>query len=162
MHISTSAVWWFTFEAQCIHFIVHNKINWQTKINLNLKFKSKNISNGKPRPTQDSTNDAVYQSISPKFQKCQLYICTYAVLQTLHLPSWLLLLLFSRPVVSDPLWPPGCPGLPVPHYLTKFAQLHVHCIGDAIQPPHPLMPFSPSAPNFSQHQGLFQWVGCLH
>lgn len=43
MHISTSAVWWFTFEAQCIHFIVHNKINWQTKINLIqfVKFKKK-------------------------------------------------------------------------------------------------------------------------
>ena len=25
-------------------------------------------------------------------------------------------------------------GLPVPHYLPKFPQVHVHCIGDAIQP----------------------------
>ena len=32
------------------------------------------------------------------------------------------------------------PGLPVPHHLPKFAQVHVHCIGDAIQPSHPLMP----------------------
>ena len=31
---------------------------------------------------------------------------------------------------------------------------------DAIQPSHPLMPSSPSALNLSQHQGLFQWVGC--
>ena len=30
------------------------------------------------------------------------------------------------------------PGLPVPHHLPKFGQVHVHCIGDAIQPPHPL------------------------
>ena len=28
------------------------------------------------------------------------------------------------------------PGLSVPHHLTKFAQVHVHCIGDAIQPSH--------------------------
>ena len=28
-------------------------------------------------------------------------------------------------------------------------------------PSHPLMPSSPSALNLSQHQGLFQWVGCL-
>ena len=29
------------------------------------------------------------------------------------------------------------PGLPVSHYLLEFAQVHVHCIGDAIQPSHP-------------------------
>ena len=28
------------------------------------------------------------------------------------------------------------PGFPVPHHLPKFAQVHVHCIGDAIQPSH--------------------------
>ena len=39
---------------------------------------------------------------------------------------------------------------------------HVHCIGDAIQPSHPLSPSSPSAFNLSQHQGLFQWIGCSH
>ena len=54
------------------------------------------------------------------------------------------------------------PGLSVPHHLPKFAQVHVHCIGDAIQPSHPLMPSSPTALNLSQHQGLFQWVSCLH
>ena len=32
------------------------------------------------------------------------------------------------------------PELPVPHYLPKFVQVHVHCIGDAIQSSHPLMP----------------------
>ena len=34
------------------------------------------------------------------------------------------------------------PGLPVPHHLLKFAQVHVHCISDAIQPSHPLTHFS--------------------
>ena len=52
------------------------------------------------------------------------------------------------------------PGLPVPHHLLKFAQVHVHCIGDAIQPSHPLMPSSPSALNL--YQGFFQWVSCSH
>ena len=52
-------------------------------------------------------------------------------------------------------------GLSVPHHLPKFAQVHVHCIGDAIQPSHPLMPSSPVF-NLSQDQGLFQWVSCLH
>ena len=32
------------------------------------------------------------------------------------------------------------PGLPVPHHLPKFTQVHVHYFGDAIQPSHPLMP----------------------
>ena len=50
------------------------------------------------------------------------------------------------------------PGLPVPHHLPKLAQVHVHCISDAIQPSHPLMPSFPPALNLSQHQGLFQWV----
>ena len=54
------------------------------------------------------------------------------------------------------------PGFPVPHHLSEFAQVHVHCIGDAIQPSHPLMPASLSALNLSQHQGLFQWVICSH
>ena len=47
-------------------------------------------------------------------------------------------------------------GLPVPHYLPEFVQVHVHCIGDAIQLSHPVMPPSPSALNLSQHQRLFQ------
>ena len=50
---------------------------------------------------------------------------------------------------------PCMPGLPVPHHLLDFAQGHVHCIGDAIQPSHPLTPSSPSALNLSQHWGLF-------
>ena len=48
------------------------------------------------------------------------------------------------------------PGLPVPHHLLKFAQVHVRCISDAIHQSHPLMLSSPSALNPSQHQGLFQ------
>ena len=55
------------------------------------------------------------------------------------------------------------PGLPVPQHPPKFAQGHVHCISDTIQPSHPLMPSSPkTALNLSQHQGLFQWAVCLY
>ena len=43
------------------------------------------------------------------------------------------------------------PGLLVPHHFPKFAQVHVHCISDAIQLSHSLMPSSPSALNLSQH-----------
>ena len=57
----------------------------------------------------------------------------------------------SCPVLYDPM---NCstPGLTVPHCLPKFAQVHVHCISDAIQPSHPLMSSSPSALSLSQHQ----------
>ena len=48
------------------------------------------------------------------------------------------------------------PGLTVHHQLPEFTQIHVHLVGHAIQPSHPLSsPFSP-APNPSQHQSLFQ------
>ena len=57
-----------------------------------------------------------------------------------------------------------CPSssLPVHHQLLELAQTHVHWVGDAIQPSHPLS--SPSPPAFSlyQHQGLFWWVSSLH
>ena len=48
------------------------------------------------------------------------------------------------------------PGLPVHHQLPEFTQTHVHRVGDAIQPSHPLSSPSPPAPNPSQHQSLFQ------
>ena len=46
--------------------------------------------------------------------------------------------------------------------LLEFTQTHVHRVGDAIQPSHPLPSPSPPAPNPSQHQGLFQWVNSSH
>ena len=54
------------------------------------------------------------------------------------------------------------PGFPVHHQFPELTQTHVHRVGDATQPSHPLS--TPSAPafNLSQHQGLFQWVGSSH
>ena len=46
------------------------------------------------------------------------------------------------------------PGLPVHHQLLELTQTHVHRVGDAIQPSHPLSSPSPTAPNPSQRQGL--------
>ena len=54
------------------------------------------------------------------------------------------------------------PGLPVHHQLPEFTKTHVHQVGDAIQPSHPLSSPSPPAPNPSQHQSLFQQVNSLH
>ena len=48
------------------------------------------------------------------------------------------------------------PGLPVHHHLPEFTQTHVHRVGDAIQPSHPMLSPSPPAPNPSQHQSLYQ------
>ena len=53
------------------------------------------------------------------------------------------------------------PGLPVHYQLPEFTQTHVHWVGDAIQPSHPLLSPSPPTFNLSQHQGLFQWVSSL-
>ena len=47
------------------------------------------------------------------------------------------------------------PGFPVDHQLPELAQTHVHHVGDAIQPSHPLSSPSPPTFNPSQHQGLF-------
>ena len=63
----------------------------------------------------------------------------------------------SCPTLCDPM-NHSTPGLPVHHQLPEFTQTHVHRVGDAIQPSHPLLSPSPPAPNPSQHQGLFLWV----
>ena len=61
----------------------------------------------------------------------------------------------SCPTLCDPI---NCsmPGLPVHHQFLEFTKTHVHRVGDAIQPSHPLSSPSPPAPNPSQHQSLFQ------
>ena len=53
-------------------------------------------------------------------------------------------------------------GLPVHHQLPEFTQTHVHRVGDAIWPSHPLLSPSPPAPNPSQHHSLFQRVNSSH
>ena len=54
------------------------------------------------------------------------------------------------------------PSLPVHHQLLESTQTHVHWVGDAIQPFHPLSSASPPTFNLSQHQDLFKWVGSSH
>ena len=50
------------------------------------------------------------------------------------------------------------PDLPVHHQLPEFTQTHVHWVGDANQPSHPLGSPSTSTFNLSQLQGFFRWV----
>ena len=65
------------------------------------------------------------------------------------------------PTLCDPM-KHSSPGLPVHHKLPEFTQTHVHRVGDAIHPCHPLSSPSPPAPNpssisvFSMSQ-LFAW-----
>ena len=57
------------------------------------------------------------------------------------------------PTLCDPM-NRRTPGLPVHHQLPEFAQTHVHWVGDAIQPSHPLSSSSPPTFNLSQHQSF--------
>ena len=108
-------------------------------------------------------------------QKCQAFPCQKA----LHLPfplsrrlfcqmaTWLgplYPLQFSSVTQSCPtLWDPmnhSTPGLPVHHELPEFTQTHVHRVGDAIQPSHPLSSPSPPAPNPSQY--IQNWITLMY
>ena len=59
----------------------------------------------------------------------------------------------SRVRLCDPM-NRSAPGLPIHHQLPEFTQTHIHPVGDAIQPSHPLSSPFPSVPNPSQHQGF--------
>ena len=54
------------------------------------------------------------------------------------------------------------PSFPVHHQLPEVAQIHVHWVGDAIQPLCLLSSPSPPAYILSHHQGLFKRVSSLH
>ena len=93
---------------------------------------------------------------------------TFCTLPTYSAPCiWLPFFYCCRSVVQSGLTlcdPMDCsmPGFPVLHYFIQFAQTHVHWVGDAIQPSHPLSSPSPPAFNLFQNQGLFQWVDSSH
>ena len=56
----------------------------------------------------------------------------------------------SSPTLCDPM-NRSTPGLPVHYQLPELTQTHIHRVGDAIQPSHPLSSPFPPAPNPSQH-----------
>ena len=51
------------------------------------------------------------------------------------------------------LWTTACQAS-LSFTISRFAQVHVHCISDAVQPSHPLMPSSPSALNIVVYSRL--------
>ena len=61
----------------------------------------------------------------------------------------------SCPTLCDPM-NRITPALPGHYQLQESTQTHVHRVGDAIPPSHPLSSASPPALNLSQHQGLFR------
>ena len=51
------------------------------------------------------------------------------------------------------------PGFPVLHHLLELAQIHVHWVSDAIQPSHPVIPFSSCLQSFSASGSfLMSWL----
>ena len=71
----------------------------------------------------------------------------------------------SVPQSCPTLWDPmdcSMPGFSVHHQLLEFTQTHVHQVGNATQPSHPLLSSSPPAFNLSQHHSLFQGVSSSH
>ena len=71
---------------------------------------------------------------------------------------------FSHTVMSDSMRPHGLQRArpPCPSLTPGVHPTHVHWVGDAIQPSHPLSSPSPPAFNLSQRQGLFQWISSSH
>ena len=67
----------------------------------------------------------------------------------------------SWPSLCDPM-NRSMPDLPVHHQLPESIQTHVHWVGDAIQPPHPLSSPSPPTLNPSKHKGLFKSISSSH
>ena len=96
---------------------------------------------------------------------CTIGVCVsmemFTCLCTMYVSVSLVQFLNHVPTLCNPM---DCstPGFPVFRHLSELAQTHVHRVGDAIQPSHPLSSPSPPAFNLSQHQGLFQWVGSSH
>ena len=88
----------------------------------------------------------------------------YAFNPMIHIFHWLWKILCcccSATKLCPTLWPhePQHTAPPCSSHLPEFAHTHVHQVGDAIQPAHPLLPPFPPPLNHSQHQGLFQQVG---
>ena len=117
-----------------------------------------------PDPGIEPTSDALASRFLPLNHqgKPHTYICVYYLI----LKTSLISVQFSSVTQScltlcDPM---DCstPGIPVHYQLSEFSQTHVHWVGDAIQPSHPLLSPSFPASDLSQHQGLFKWVSSSH
>ena len=89
--------------------------------------------------------------------KPELKTILFSIMKSVHFSS----VAQSCPTLCD-FMKCSTQGLPVHHHLPESTQTHVHRVGDAIQPSHPLSSPSLLALNLSQHQGLFKWVSSSH
>ena len=82
---------------------------------------------------------------------CVLNCITHSVKILVTITSCICSVAQSHPILCDPM---DCsmPGFPVHHQLLEPTQTHVHHVGDAIQPSHPLSSPSPPAFNISHPQ----------
>ena len=83
-----------------------------------------------------------------------VYMCLYVYMVSISICVYVSVQFNSVANSCLPLCDPmdcSTPGLPVHHPLQEFTQTHIHLIGDAIQPSHPLPSPSSSAFNLSQH-----------
>ena len=80
-------------------------------------------------------------------------LCTVGGNWCSHCGKQYIVVVVQSSVVSDSLWPMdwSMPDFPADHLL-EFAQIHVHCVSNTIQPSHPLSPPSPLAFNLFQNQ----------
>ena len=85
-----------------------------------------------------------------------LFFFLYILLLTAWMSSSIQFSSFAQscPTLCNPI-NHSTPGLPVHHQFPEFIQTHVHQVGDAIQPSHPLSSPSPPALNLSQHLSIF-------
>ena len=92
--------------------------------------------------SQSLLNLMSFESVMPSNQRSTIHVVQFSSVAQ------------SCPTLCDPV---NCsmPGLLFHHQLPEFTQTHIHRVGDAIQPSHPLSSPSPPAPNPSQHQSLF-------
>ena len=97
------------------------------------------------RPPWTSLTSGVHPNPCPLSQYYLVYKYTVT-----HVVLWLLVMTLQFSSVAQ-LCPTLCdsvnrstPGLPVLHQFPEFTQTHVHRVGDAIQPSHPLSSPSPA------------------
>ena len=144
--------WWLTGRPDVLQFMGLQRVghDWATELNwTNINRKLEIL--GWPK---------VHSGFSVRYYgKARMnFLANWQRHTCMHAKSLSLVRLLVTPWIT----PGSTPGLPVHHQFPEFTQTHVHWVGDAIQPSHPLSSPSPPAPNPSQHQSLFQWVNSLH
>ena len=136
------------------YFLLHNPQNKPTHIRNPFWPKKKKKKRWSPEILRNIVQSAWIKIVKARMGIQQVHAIAHVFISKFYSVQ------FSHLVVADTLQPIDCStsGLHVHHQLLEFTQTHVHWVGDAIQPSHPLL--SPSPPTFSlsQHQGLFKWV----